>query len=324
MGWALNGIPSDQSVWGPLGTQQRAFLWQDGVMKDLGDLGGPSSASYLINERGQISGVSFIDTKPDPSTGIFAIHPFFYENGIMVDMGTLGGTQGEPVGMNDRGDVVGDATLKGDEISHGFVWSEGTMHDVGTLGGDFSTVYSINDKREAAGYAFTKNDARFRAVRWKNGRLLDLGTPNGAPCAAAFSINAKGQIVGSGQTCDQDLLHAFLWDRGHITDLNQFVPPSLDVTLFEATFIADGGEISVAGSFPNGDVHTFLLVPCEGRKKGCIDDGRRITKAKNAVTVPIPSAMSAFGRIRFGGKLVVGSRLLRSRKLFRAPFSTHK
>jgi hypothetical protein len=97
------------------------------------------------------------------------------------------------------------------------------------------------------------------------------------------------------------------------------------VTLFEATFIADGGEISVAGSFPNGDVHTFLLVPCEGHEKGCIEDCRRITAAKNAVTVRIPSAMSAFDRIRVGGALVPGSRMLRSRKLFRArTFSTQK
>jgi probable HAF family extracellular repeat protein len=323
VGWALNGIPSDNSVWGPLGTQQRAFLWQNDVMKDIGDLGGPSSAAYLINDRGQISGQSFVDSKPNPSTGTFDLHPFFYENGRMSDMGTLGGTAAEPVGMNDRGDVAGDAFLTGDEIVHGFLWSNGKMHDLGTLGGDFSTAYSVNDKRAAVGWAFTKNNARFRAVRWKNGKVLDLGTPDGAPCAAAFSINAKGQIVGSGQTCEQDLLHAFLWDKGRMTDLNVFVPPALAVTLFEATFISDRGEITVAGSFPNGNVHTFLLTPCGVHERGCRGDIRRAASVRNRVTAPIPGEMSAFGRVQVGGKQVPGSGILRSRRLVRArTFST--
>ena len=311
IGWALNGIPSDISVWGPLGTQQRAILWQNGVMQDIGDLGGTSSASYLINDYGLISGISFVDTKPDPSTGTFAIHPFLYENGVMSDMGTLGGTFAEPISMNDLGDIAGDSFLKGDEIVRGFLWSDGKMHDLGTLGGDFSTAYSVNDQREAVGWAFTENNEKFRAVRWKNGEVLDLGTPNGAPCAAAFHINGRGQIVGSGQTCEQDLLHAFLWDRGRMTDLNVFVPPNVDVTLFEATFIADGGEITVHGSFPNGDVHEFLLVPCEDGE-GCISDTDNVTNAGNRVTAGTLHTMSAFDRFQVGGKMVPGSRMLRT------------
>ncbi len=232
-------------------------------------------------------------------------------------MGTLGGTWGEPLGMNDLGDIAGDSLLKGDEILRAFLWSDGKMHDLGTLGGEFSFAYSVNDRREAVGRAFIKNNARFRAVRWKNGKVLDLGTPNGAPCAAAFSINAKGQIVGSGQTCEQDLLHAFLWDRGHVTDLNVFVPPELNVTLFEATFIADGGEITVAGSFPNGDVHTFLLAPCKDHGKGCMGDADKVANARNRVTAPTPNTRSAFDRFQVGGKMVPGSRMLRIRRLFR-------
>jgi len=325
VGWALNGIPSDNSVWGPLGTQQRAFLWQNGVMEDIGDLGGTSSASYLINDHGQISGVSFADTNPDPSSGTFPTHPFFYENGVIADMGTLGGTFAEPFGMNDLGDIAGHSLLKGDEIVRAFLWSDGILHDLGTLGGDFSTAYSVNDRREAVGWAFTKDNAIFRAVRWKNGKVLDLGTPNGAPCAAAFSINAKGQIVGSGQTCETDLLHAFLWDRGHMTDLNVFVPTELDVTLFEATFIADGGEITVAGSFPNGDVHTFLLVPCKENGRGCMEDTGKVANARNRATAPTPKTMSAFDMFQVGRKMVPGSPILRTRRLFRTrTFSSPK
>jgi uncharacterized membrane protein len=47
----------------------RAFLWENGVMKDLNTLVAPGSASVLttaqdINERGEITGRAF-----DPETG---------------------------------------------------------------------------------------------------------------------------------------------------------------------------------------------------------------------------------------------------------------
>jgi probable HAF family extracellular repeat protein len=313
IGWALNAIPSPLSIWGPLGTEQRAFLWQNGVMQDLGDLGGPSSTALLLNDRKQIVGQSFIDSAPDPATGSFTIHPFFWENGTMSDMGTLGGTYAEPFGLNSRGDVVGQAYLSGDQAFHPFLWSRGNMHDLRTFGGDFGVAYSINDKREAVGWAFTPHNQFFRATLWRQGKIIDLGSVGGYDCAAAFSINAKSQIVGSAQTCDVVPQRAFLWENGQIIDLNAFVPPDLDVTLFEPVIINDGGEIAVAGSFPNGDVHTFVLTPCEGKHNGCRGAARnRIGRTSALTATSLPSR----SRIKLKGTIVPGLRSPLSRKYF--------
>src|SRR5271166_3233244 len=43
------------------------------------------------------------------------------------DLGTLGGTGGVAEGISDRGWVVGDANLAGDQSGHAFLWRDGVM-----------------------------------------------------------------------------------------------------------------------------------------------------------------------------------------------------
>jgi probable HAF family extracellular repeat protein len=264
VGWALNSIsdPFAFSVFAFGATQAHAVLWARGAMWDLGTLGGPDSAAYFVNESGQIAGQSLTNSIPNETTGFPTQDPFLWDRGKMTDLGSLGGTNGYPLSLNNRGQVIGQSNLKGDQTFHPFLWDRGVLTDLGTFGGDFGSANWMNDAREIVGWALYPGNQVFRPFRWKDGAMTDLGTVSGDDCGIAFGINSIGQVVGSSGDCQGNGLHAFLWN-GDIVDLNSLVSPSSALQLKSATNINDRAEIAGTGVTPNGDQHAFLLIPCD-------------------------------------------------------------
>jgi probable HAF family extracellular repeat protein len=69
--------------------QFHAFLWENGVMRDLGALPAilPTSRATAINTAVQVVGYGFAELP----NGNSAEHGFLWQNGTMLDLGTLGG-----------------------------------------------------------------------------------------------------------------------------------------------------------------------------------------------------------------------------------------
>jgi probable HAF family extracellular repeat protein len=97
-----------------------AFFWQKGVMTDIGTLGGRDSlvnvANHTLNEKDMVVGYSETSI-PDPNgedfcnglgTGLICL-PFVWENGVLTALPTLGGNNGQALGINNRGQIVGQA-----------------------------------------------------------------------------------------------------------------------------------------------------------------------------------------------------------------------
>jgi probable HAF family extracellular repeat protein len=269
VGVSANATP-DSNSWFGWPTQSRPFIWGNGVMRDLGTLGGPDAGAFYINERGQVAGASTLST-PDPSSGDAVVHPFLWQHGRMIDLGSFGGRIGIATGLNNRGQVVGQSDLAGDnEESHPFLWSRGKLLDLGTLGGTFGAANAVNDAGEVAGVAGTADDT-VHAFFWNNGVKTDLGTVPGDTCSTAHGMNAKGQVVGTSGHCEGEFSeHGFLWQRGSgLIDLNAFVPPGSDLTMMDGETINDHGEIAGTGRLPNGDFHAVVLIPCNGNQTRC-------------------------------------------------------
>jgi len=108
-----------------------AFFWSHGRMKDLGTLGGSSSAAEEINNCGEAAGFSAI-----PGDAFF--HAFAWKHNTMIDLGTIGADNySRAFGMNDKGQIVGQSWLwdgQNTVASHAFLWNGGgSMIDLNTL-----------------------------------------------------------------------------------------------------------------------------------------------------------------------------------------------
>ena len=326
VGFAVNGVPDDNSIVG-FPTQTRAFRWQKGAMQDVGTLpGGSDAVALMVNEGGQIVGQSYSANSVPPPPNFtcrdfpLTLFGFFWDNGEMVDLGTLGGSCTFTYALNNRGQVVGQSTLSGDETSHPYIWErKKKMTDLGTLGGTYGFASWINDSGAVVGSVTPQGDQALIASVWKHGVISNLGALPGNGCSTADSINSGGQIVGGSgfnvaaffSDCNDPVEHAVLWEKGEILDLNNFVPPGNDLTLNEAVFINDSGEISGFGTLSDGSQHAFLLLPCDGRgdTMHCIDSAESTTAATRSNPARVNQSVSRPIRRSVGPRGLAGPML---------------
>jgi uncharacterized membrane protein len=74
-----------------------AVLWKDAEPIDLGTLGGNESLAVSVKDGGQVAGLAIINAMPDPFSFLGApTHTFIWKNGVMQDLGTLGGLDSFP------------------------------------------------------------------------------------------------------------------------------------------------------------------------------------------------------------------------------------
>ena len=310
--------------------QTRAFLWQNGVMHNLGTLGGPDAFPVGINERGQVIGFSYTNApgSPDnngcttPTTGVPpATDPFFWDKDAgMIDIGTLGGTCGSPYLINNRGQVVGASNLAGDQVTHAFLWERETgIFDLGTLGGTDSVAFAINDAGViVGGFCCVEGDALAHTFLW-DGNMHDLGVVPGTNCSFPFWINARGQIVGIG---GNDCYDGFLWeDGGPMVDLNTLVSNKSGFSITApggqgfagGIYINDNGEIFGRG-IPAGcnDAavcgHDFVLIPCDENHPGIEGCDYSRVDATPAAQVLAPVADAVSGTTNENSARILGLR----------------
>ncbi len=184
----------------------RAFLWQQGRMTDLYEVGtGGYSSAAGINAAGEVVGVS---APGNLNSGVFVwTQPgkwYFSDYAIVGGHRGAGGSA-----INDAGDVVGSGMVGNDRQDrirfHAFLQPRGGAIDLGGFGEGSSRALALNNKGQVVGTAFVmqgNTEQGHRAFLWQKGILTDLNDAvkahSGWTLKEARGINDRGQIVGVG------------------------------------------------------------------------------------------------------------------------------
>jgi probable HAF family extracellular repeat protein len=291
------------------------FVWDKGIKTDIGTLvpDGRFSEVFAINSKGQAAG--YAATSEVNPVGFPIFHAILWEDGVMQDLGTLGGSYSFAEGINNRGQIVGWAASTeldpnfGDQVIHAFRWEDGVMTDLGTLGGPSSVASGINERGQVVGAAHINSvvdpavgEPLFHAFLWQGGGMQDLGTLGGK-VSFATEINNRGQVVGDSLVTGDTTAHAFLWEDGVITDLNSQIPANSSWELLTAQGINDRGEI-VGGGLINGEFHAFLLTPSNCNSHNSNSSPSLLTKSR-ANTISMASLAQQYrglpGKASFRG-----------------------
>jgi len=265
----------------PGDTVEHAALWRDGVVTDLGTLGGDNSnVDFPVkNDAGLI--VGFAQTSTIDPLGenfcVFSCTPsggacngsnqscrgFRWRNGVMDPLGTIGGHNSAALGANNRGLVVGVAENSTQDPNcippqvldyKAVVWRGGAIHELPPVAGDaIGAAIGVNDYNQVVGGSGMCGSGpgigpiSIHAVLWQNNSVTDLGSLGGVENNFALAINNRGQVVGYSDLPGDSTFHAFMWQNGIMSDLG-----TLPGDVFSmANAINDGDQ--VVGQSCNSD-----------------------------------------------------------------------
>lgn len=282
-GWIDNGV-ADPCSFG-VGGQTLGVVWEFGVRRPLGTLGGMQSYGEFNNDLGQVSGHSETTLPSDNPCPDY--DAFIWQNGKMTDItpGNFGGSEGGTNFLNNQGDAVGFGTTPMEAGFNAFLYSRGNLtnlSNIGSFGNNADSGYNVNELGHVVGVSGTSTGG-FLAVLWRGQEFINLMsfTAYGEDCSQLVRINSRDQIVGSSYNCETFTSHAALWENNELVDLNTLIPSDSGVMLTSAGWINEDGVIAAQGvltSGPNsGAFRAVLLFP-----NGDCDESKLVTSSSPA------------------------------------------
>lgn len=265
-------------------TSKAIVLTADGIEDLAGDPGVDFSATFALNDKGEVAGGLNTAT---------ALRPFRAKRGQNFQLLNLlpGDTGGLAFGINEGGEVAGYSSGKSGERA---VWWDlkGRVQALQGLPGLTSRALGLNDKGDIVGVT---GSGRLQGLLWPaKGAVIPLGTLPGAAGSEAASINERGQIVGFASDVDgvRHRTRAVMWapDGESIQDLGALFPKGTS----RARDINDSGEV-VGTSVGNHEVRAFIWT----QETGMVD-------INTLISLPAIVMTDAVGINKKGDIVVIG------------------
>lgn len=187
-----------------------------------------------INDHGVVVGTARVQSRPTDLRYIFRCSA----DGACESIEAVGGTHGQVIDINERGEIVGSWADAVTGSWHAFKYSDEagwvTLNDSGNTS---NYVSDINDRGEVVGTTWISG-VGYRSWYWRDGELSEIGT-FGGDISRAYYINNDGVVVGSANTAAGDV-RAFRWTKeGGIEAL----PLTGGAERSEALWITDSGLV---------------------------------------------------------------------------------
>jgi probable HAF family extracellular repeat protein len=151
----------------------------------------------------------------------------------MSDLGTLGTDDSKAFGINNLGQIVGEAygSNGGEPGTSGraLLFSNGTITNLGAPSGEGSAAFGINDSSQIVGdyttnigFVNTNDFGKETAFLYDNGVTNNLSAVGGLGALRAYTaaaINNQGQVTGYAINSNNTIRHAYLYSGGTMSDL---------------------------------------------------------------------------------------------------------
>ena len=257
------GVPAVTVAAAPAGAATTTYS-----ITDLGSLGAGFARGNAINASGQVTGQSELSQlvqvpcPPQKYGGpqkcfTNPYHAFFWNNGTMTDLDTLGGLVSDGVAISDSGEVVGTADTK--TGGSAFLWNGRNMKSLSAP----SEAFGINDSGQVVGqcrdpmflqsYACVVSGGTITALPESNPDIgcLRIATIPAFNLPAAVAINNNGQVLGNCTGGTGEL--AIVWTNDTPTVL-----PTLGGGSTSGTAISSNGQVAGTSETSTGAFDGFL------------------------------------------------------------------
>jgi probable HAF family extracellular repeat protein len=252
------------------GSTLRAFVWQDGAMRDVGTLAGTATAwssAAAINQRGTIVGWSHSESGEQHAFAT-RVPCGALPGGELADLGTLGGIRSAATAVNEKDQVVG---IAGASFSTSVAFfhdpRSGETVELPSLAGATScAANALNERGVVVGTCQTMDASGLTeyAVLWRRSRtgwsIEDLGTFDGTSRIVPTGIDGQNHVSGSSHALAGAAGRAFLWVDGEFHYLDDLLVTQEPIQILWTGGTNERGDIAATGINALGEDRAFLLM----------------------------------------------------------------